>query len=451
MLQLQGDDRESVLAIGQRIDSEDLTEKGVETDPHVTLCYGLTNPDPQAASQAIVGQSPFPFRLAGDLDAFLDADTGDGYDVLFVPIENAERLREMNQRLRRIGCESTHGFHPHATVAYVKPGMAAKYVDAVAGPGRQIGKGELVFSDPDKNRTLIDTQVFADPHRDTALPGPDGKRLAELIRDAQHRGTEALAELTRDATRRAVRAGGVQGSLLNDQEQQQLAHVVAGINSIADLLGRARVRELAERASGKRQFSDTDAFVAFAEPLPDVAIAAPESAIEYFRRLIPSLGIDPERWAGDQRRKAFTVAESTNDVLTRRIQDAIKDAVSESRDGTPDIDDLLDAAGVHPSNPQYSEMVWRTNAQDAYQTAAWEEARSPEMRDEFPAWRYLGVDDSRAGEDHRPKFNKVYPADATFSDVRGDRPYNCRCGLAWLTTDELHEHISRGGKVESAW
>lgn len=284
--------------------------------------------------------------------------------------------------------------------------------------------------------------AFADDP--TALAGPNGQELARFVRGAKAGGIQTLTALTRTAIARAIKAGGLRGRLFNSDELQQLAGAVAGLNAAADLWGRSRLRRLVDRTAKR-----------FADDSPEQFVfGAPEQALDYFRGLTPKLGVDPERWTAQQRRRAFTVAESTEQVLTERIQAAIADAIRESRGvtaGSNAIDDLLEAAGVSPKNPQYAEMVFRTNYQDAAMTGFYEEMRAPDVRDEFVAWEYLGIEDSRTGDDHRPKIGKYYPADAPFADVRGPRVFNCRCSFAPLTREQWANLAAAGAKVETRW
>lgn len=91
---------------------------------------------------------------------------------------------------------------------------------------------------------------------------------------------------------------------------------------------------------------------------------------------------------------------------------------------------ILDDAGVSPKNPQYSEMAFRTNMMNSYNEGADAERQDPDVAETFPVWRYVGVRDGRQGKDHEPHFDKYYPNDASFAEVRDSikvRPFNCRC------------------------
>lgn len=106
------------------------------------------------------------------------------------------------------------------------------------------------------------------------------------------------------------------------------------------------------------------------------------------------------------------------------------------------------AQGIVATN---CEMVFRTNVMDALNTGVSRQLATPEMREDFPAWRYLGIDDGREGDDHRPKFGKLYPSSVPFTVVRGPRVFNCRCTAQPIHIVELEQLLAAGERVESAW
>lgn len=299
---------------------------------------------------------------------------------------------------------------------------------------------------------VIGTGIKAKPATDeVALAGQDGKELARLLGQSKAFGVKTVADIVSGAVKR-YRGNG---PLLTRPEEMKLSEALAAVNSTADLLGRTRVREQADRATvWKGHHAPADIpFAAFADSLPGV-MATPEAALDYFLSLRPELGVDPKRYAGQQRRQAFTLAASTNQLLTEKIQKIIGESLR-SNEGVADaqnkIRKALGAIGVSPNNPQYSEMLFRTNAMDSYQTGLYEEGSHPDVADTFPVWRYVIVDDERTGEDHRPKGGKYFPQSAAFADVRGDRPYNCRCSMQWCDAFEWEALKARGEHVESNW
>jgi hypothetical protein len=152
------------------------------------------------------------------------------------------------------------------------------------------------------------------------------------------------------------------------------------------------------------------------------------------------------------RRRAFTLAVTTDETLLRKVQDVIADSMATGNAATTaDVQDILDRAGVSPSNPQYAEMVTRTNTMDAYNQGQDEERQDPDVIEAFPVWRYDGIEDGREGDDHRPKFGKYYPATASFAEVRGDRPFNCRCTATPIYIDDWRKLQKAGARVETSW
>src|SRR5262245_40831525 len=209
-----------------------------------------------------------------------------------------------------------------------------------------------------------------------ALPGPEGARAEELLKAAREQGVETLGVVTRQALRRLLSQGSVaDGQLLTDAERGQLAAALAAVTASADLLGRTRIREHQRRAlRGRKDYAEgaVRPFAAFQEPAP---VLPPRQALQYFLRLEPLLGVDPYRFGADMERQAFTLAAATEETLLERIQAAIAQRLEsgEVNEGPAAVQALLDAAGVSQASPSYADMVFRTNAVDAYNAGAWSE------------------------------------------------------------------------------
>lgn len=207
--------------------------------------------------------------------------------------------------------------------------------------------------------------------------------------------------------------------------------------------------------------SPDDPFDIFPEPIP---FQPPAEAVSYFNRLIPSIGTDPYRYGALLERHAFTLAaaadmallDKVKQAITKKVQGAIGSRIAGDPSAplgtaTADVQDILDAAGVSSANPQYAEMLVRSNLMDAYNHGQMAEMARPEMREKFPVWRYEGIRDGRQGKDHEPKFDKYYPSTAIFADVRGPRVWNCRCCATPLFHTEWAELQASGARVESSW
>lgn len=295
---------------------------------------------------------------------------------------------------------------------------------------------------------------MANSSRDeVALAGPDGNRAAALLSAAKDHGTALLSDLTGRAVARLLTNGGSRGAisapvLFDDAELAQLAGSLANTIATADLLGRARVhgwRQVAEKRVKKFSESD-DPFASFADPIPP---APPRLAVDYFRRLVPTLGLDPHRYGPLLDRHAFTLAVAADQVILEKVKEAIAarlEGRAEPGTATNEVQEILDAAGVSPKNPAYSEMVYRTNMMDAYNQGATAELQSPEMQEFFPVWKYEGILDSRTGDDHRPKIGRYYPVSAAFAEVRGPRVFSCRCSFT-----PVSKYDAAKVRVETTW
>jgi hypothetical protein len=296
---------------------------------------------------------------------------------------------------------------------------------------------------------------FAESARDeVALAGPDGKRAAELLARAKDDGTRLFTDVCEKAVGRLLASGEAlqAGTLFDDDELDAIAEGLSRLIASADLLGRARIRrraELAEqRYAGKFAEIPDDPFHTFDEP---VQALPPREAIAFFRRLIPSLSGDPQRYGPRLQRHAFTLAAAADQVLLERVRDAILKNLEEGETATPNVQDLLDDACVSPKNPQYAELVVRTNMMDAYTTGSQAELATPEMQEAFPVWQYAGIRDGRQGKDHEPRFDLYFPSSATFQEVRGPRVWNCRCCPVPIHRLQWPDLQARGAKVEETW
>ena len=305
-----------------------------------------------------------------------------------------------------------------------------------------------------------------------ALAGPDGHKAEELLRESIRHGTATLGELAGQAVGRLVAKGQGRSTwkvplsarrLFTAAERKQLAKALAATNATAELLGRYRVRkrlgqvEKHREAGGATKFSDaaTD-FTAFDDdPLRPMS---PRSALDYFCGLIPELGDDvkPAAFADGWERTAFTLAEATEQTVLEKVQAALRDILATGRgsgQGTQIVQELLDEAGISPRNAGYAENVYRTNMMDAYTTGMDRERQNPDVQAMFPVWRYRGIRDGRQRPAHEKHFDRYFPSDASFADVRDSVKgsfdgFQCRCipqevdKYEWAELQEKGERVS---------
>ncbi len=256
------------------------------------------------------------------------------------------------------------------------------------------------------------------------------------------------------------RNAGQAHRLFGPEELGELTAAIAAARSTADLAARAKVRQRLLAVQAQHDIAPADVAEGLLPPvrlLEDVAPMPPERALAYFLSLVPKLGVKPERFGPEQRRRAFTLAVATSNELLAVIQSIIADrlATGEGISSAPRvIAQVLDQAGVSPRNPQYAEMVFRTNTMDAYNTAATQEQQDPDVIETFPVWQYANPDDSRSRPLHAERDGKYYPAAVPFVKVRGTdiaNAANCRCTFIPIDKWEWARLVSQGVRIADGY
>lgn len=139
------------------VDGADLHEKGFETEPHVTVVYGIRSSEPFDVEKCLRDESPVHVRI-GKVGVF----ECDEYDVLKVYVESPDLHRLHNRVLDCVSVKRTHPhYEPHVTLAYLKPGAGVKYNGTGDAPfkycieGMETSFNELVFSNPHEEKDTI--------------------------------------------------------------------------------------------------------------------------------------------------------------------------------------------------------------------------------------------------------------------------------------------------------
>jgi 2'-5' RNA ligase len=161
---------------------------GRETEPHVTVLYGLKTTDPKEVKKLIENYGDVELTL-GKTSLFKQ----DEYDVLKVDVESKE-LRELNKKLKEnLDYESDFpNYKPHLTIAYLKPGEGQKYVGDNRFDGQKIKLSEILFADAERNKTPINLK----PLPETKVKQPYELRRDEVIkRDELKNADEFLANI----------------------------------------------------------------------------------------------------------------------------------------------------------------------------------------------------------------------------------------------------------------
>jgi len=273
-----------------------------------------------------------------------------------------------------------------------------------------------------------------------------------------------LIRITPDAIKRLLEIGPSATELFNEEEEAELAQALAGICGPAELLGASKIRireaeALKRKGQGAKRFSDeATSFATFGEKsLPPLT---PSSALSFFKRLVPSLDRTPERWGALLERKSFTLAAMTNETMLVDVKSVIEqgmetgESIGYGETGTAGkIKSVLDKLGITPKNPQYCEMVARTNTMDSFNTGTNEEL--VKVSDTFPAWKYSAITkDNRGRKTHREKNGWHFSASIPFTSVRGTEAKdacNCRCVMIPVDKWDLESFIKAGGILRTTW
>lgn len=139
-----------MLKIQDGINPDDLYEEegdrtfGIENEPHVTLLYGIHDNEVDENEVMTISSQDIPPIVLTNASAF----ENEKYDVLKFDVE-CDKLHEINKELRKL--PHTNGFpdyHPHVTIAYLKPGAAKKYVEKYKDIKETVTPKEIVYSKP---------------------------------------------------------------------------------------------------------------------------------------------------------------------------------------------------------------------------------------------------------------------------------------------------------------
>lgn len=121
---LEGAIRDRVLKFVYSIRDDDLANKGRETEPHITLKYGLHTSEPGEVAGVLQGAGPVKVWFRG-----VSIFKCDGYDVLKIDVRS-DKLVALNKLISdALEHTDTHpAYVPHVTIAYLKPGRARNYI-----------------------------------------------------------------------------------------------------------------------------------------------------------------------------------------------------------------------------------------------------------------------------------------------------------------------------------
>jgi 2'-5' RNA ligase len=112
------------------IDKDDLYEPkddpsyGKETNPHVTILFGLHKEVADKDIEEEINKIKTPDIKFGGISAFKN----EKFEVLKFDVDSKD-MHKLNKNFREFPHTNTYpDYHPHCTIAYLKPKMADKYI-----------------------------------------------------------------------------------------------------------------------------------------------------------------------------------------------------------------------------------------------------------------------------------------------------------------------------------
>jgi 2'-5' RNA ligase len=137
------------------IDEKDLYQPehdptyGRENEPHVTLLYGLHGDVKDEELEPVIEKIKKPKLSFGGVSAFKN----DNFEVLKFDVDSKD-LHKANKKLKEFPYTNSYpDYHPHCTIAYLKPGKADKYIKKLKNKeGLYTNVDKLVYSKVDGSK-----------------------------------------------------------------------------------------------------------------------------------------------------------------------------------------------------------------------------------------------------------------------------------------------------------
>lgn len=265
------------------------------------------------------------------------------------------------------------------------------------------------------------------------------------------RAASQLNRLTRSAVERDGLDSLITKTRLFTPEQEESLHATLSATiATGDLLARSVIARRADQARRRHRVT-LYSEIPFKSYVPDdLKLFSPKRALEYFTKLVPSLTL-PADWEQEIERSAFTAVAATSQDVLERIRDIIIGGLTRGEmDGPQTIRSVLEKAGMMPNNPQYGELIFRTNIMDAHSVGHDREMQDPEMRELFPAWLYSATIDEGSRPWHARKNDRMYEQRVPFVLVRGitaRNVVNCRCMPIDLDKWEVSDRLLAGERL----
>lgn len=147
--------------IHERINSNDLYEEesdnsyGIEHEPHTTLLYGLHDNVSLEDVKKAIDNITFSTCIIKNPSLF----ENEKYDVFKFDV-SGEGLKQANEKLKNYPYTSDFpNYHPHLTIAYLKPGEGKKYEKMFKDLEYELVPEFAVYSKPDGTKEKIKINI----------------------------------------------------------------------------------------------------------------------------------------------------------------------------------------------------------------------------------------------------------------------------------------------------
>jgi len=213
------DAAQAVKGLQQKIAPEDRggdvndAKGGIVPQPHVTVRYGIQGDDIEGIRRYLEQQAPFEATL-GRTEKFPVTDSSEGTAPIVAPVE-APELHRIEAELEGHGDFAERTFpeyKPHATVAYVKPEAADKYVGLADTEGKRFQVNSISISD--RNGNQIEVPLKGEPNA-----VPERSAGGVLQRPQEEAGAGGGGRGRVEPGERGPEVAGARGFFGNGQEE----------------------------------------------------------------------------------------------------------------------------------------------------------------------------------------------------------------------------------------